>query len=191
MSAFEFISVLLSIVVGLALARLLTGVGRALETRRKTRFYWVQGVWVINVVLLLVAFWWATLFSHVGAETWYFPNFALLLAYSVLLFLQAVLIIPADLGEGADLETHFFEVRPWFFTLLALTAVVEFGDTFLHGGMDRVLGFGPYYLFIIISGLLLSSIGAATANRRFHEVICLGFFLGMTSWMIIGFWAIG
>ncbi|MFG1691515.1 hypothetical protein ACGF5M_05115 [Gemmatimonadota bacterium] len=191
MSTFEFISVLLSIVVGLALTRLLSGVGRALEIRRGLRFYWVQGVWVVNVGLLLVAFWWATLFSHVDQETWLFPNFALLLGYSVLLFLQAVLILPTDLAEGADLEAHFFEVRPWFFTLSALTAVAEFGDTFLHGGLGRVLEFGPYYLFIIISGVTLGAVGALTTNRRFHEVLCLAFFLSMTSWMIIRFWAIG
>jgi hypothetical protein len=52
MSTFEFISVLPSIVVGLGLTRLLTGVGLALEFRRKLRFYWVQGVWVVNLGLL-------------------------------------------------------------------------------------------------------------------------------------------
>ena len=191
MSAFEFISVLLSIVVGLALTRLLSGVGRALEIRRKIRFYWVQGVWVVNVGLLLIAFWWATLFSHVDEEVWLFPNFVLLLLYSVLLFLQAVLIIPTDFEEGADLEAHFFEVRPWFFTLSALTAVAEFGDTFLHGGLDRVLSFGPYYVFILVSGVVFGVIAARTANRLFHAVACVGFFSSMAFWMIIRFWAIG
>ena len=76
MSTFEFISVLLSIVVGLGLTRLLSGVGRALEMRRKLRFYWVQGVWILNLGLLFVSFWWATLFGHADRETWLFPNFA-------------------------------------------------------------------------------------------------------------------
>ena len=142
MSTFEFISVLLSIVVGLALTRLLSGVGRALEIRRRLRFYWVQAVWVANVALLLV--------------------------YAGLHFLLAVLILPTDLEKGADLEAHFFEVRPWFFTLLALATVAEFGDTLLHGGLDRVIGLGPPYWVILISGVTLSLLGARTANRRFH-----------------------
>ena len=191
MSAFEFVSVLLSIVVGLALTRVLSGVGRAMEIRRKIRFYWVQGVWTANVALLLVVFWWAVVFSHADMAAWLFPDFVLLLAYSVLIFLQAALILPSNLGEGADLEAHFFEVRPWFFTLLALTTVAEFGDTVLHGGLDRVFDFGPDYWVILVSGVTLSAFGARSANRRFHEFYSLLFFLGMTVWMIRRFGAIG
>ena len=191
MSAFEFISVLLSIVVGLALTRVLSGVGRAMEIRRKIRFYWVQGVWTANVALLLVVFWWAVVFSHADMATWLFPDFVLLLAYSVLIFLQAALILPSNLGEGADLEAHFFEVRPWFFTLLALTTVAEFGDTVFHGGLDRVFDFGPGYSVILVSGVTLSAFGARSANCRFHEFYSLLFFLGMTVWMIRRFGAIG
>ena len=191
MSTFEFISVLLSIVVGLGLTRLLTGVGRALETRRNLRFYWVQGVWVVNLGLLFVIFWWATLFGHADRETWLFPNFAVLLLYAVFLFLASVLIIPSDFEEGIDLEAHFFEVRPWFFTILAFVALAEFADTLLHGGFERVFGFGTYYVLLMASSLLFCIIGATTANRRFHAVGALVFFFAMTGWMVVGFWSIG
>ena len=191
MSTFEFISVLLSIVVGLGLTRLLTGVGRALETRRTVRFSWVQGVWVLNLGLLFVSFWWATLFGHSDRETWLFPNFAVLLLYAVFLFLASVLVIPSDFEESVDLEVHFFEVRPWFFTILALVPVAEFFDTFLHGGFERVFGFGAYYVLLLISSLIGGIIGAVTANRRFHGVVAFAFFLAMTGWMVVGFWEIG
>lgn len=191
MSTFEYISVLLSIVVGLGLTRLLTGVGRALETRRNLRFYWVQGVWVVNLGLLFVIFWWATLFGHADRESWLFPNFAVLLLYAVFLFLASVLIIPSDFEEGIDLEAHFFEVRPWFFTILALVSVAEFADTFLHGGFERVLGFGTYYILLLASCLICGIIGAMTANRRFHATVALAFFLAMTGWVFVGFWSIG
>lgn len=44
MSTFEFVSVLLSIVISLALAHLLTGVAQALKAR-KVRFDWVLAGW--------------------------------------------------------------------------------------------------------------------------------------------------
>ena len=191
MSTFEFISVLLSIVVGLGLTRLLTAVGRALEIRRNLRFYWVQGVWVVNLGLLFVSFWWANLFGHADRETWLFPNFVVLLLYAVFLFLASVLVIPSDFEEGTDLEAHFFEVRPWFFTVLAFTPVAEFADTLLTGGLERVFGLGTYYILLVTSSLFCCIIGAMTANRRFHAVVALGFFFAMTGWMVVGFWAIG
>jgi hypothetical protein len=187
MSTFEFISVLLSIVVGLGLTRLLSGLGRALEVRGSLRIYWVQAMWVVNVCLTLVVFWWATLSSHATIPVWPFLNFANLLLYAVFLYLQAVLIIPSKIEEGTNLEAHFFAVRPWFFTFGAVVASAEVCDTLLHGGWERVLGFGPFYLAITFGGILLNAVGVLTADRRFHAAFCLAYFLGMAGWMLIGF----
>jgi hypothetical protein len=191
MSTFEYISVLLSIVVGLGLARLLTGVGQALEARRRIRFYWVQAVWVVNLVLLLVSFWWATLYGHSDRQAWLFPNFAVLLVYSILLFLGTVLIIPSDLKKSNDLEVHFFEVRPWFFGISALIPVMELADTLLHGGIERVLGFGPYFILLLGGSFVMCIIGAVTASRTFHAIWAIVFLLAMTGWEVLGFWSIG
>lgn len=40
MSTFEFITILLSIVIGLGITRLLTGIGRVMELRASIRIYW-------------------------------------------------------------------------------------------------------------------------------------------------------
>lgn len=191
MSTFEYISVLLSIVVGLGLTRLLTGIGQAMEARRKVRFYWVQGVWVVNLALLLVSFWWATLFGHSDRQTWLFPNFAVLLAYSILIFLGTVLIIPSDLEKNSDLQAHFFKVRPWFFGISALVPVAELLDTLLHGGFERVFSFGPYFIVLLSVSFVMCIIGAITDNRKFHAVWALIFLSAMTGWMVVGFWSIG
>jgi hypothetical protein len=191
MSTFEFVSVLLSIVVGLGLTHLLTGVGQALEHRREVRFYWVQGLWVVNVGLIFVAFWWATLFSHADRVTWYFPNFVVLLVYAVLGYLAAVLIVPSNLERSSDLEAHFFEVRPWFFAIAAFIPPLELADTLLHGGIHRVLGLGPFYIAILIGSEICCVVGAWTSNRRFHAGWASSFFLMMSSWMVTRFWAIG
>lgn len=191
MSTFEYISVLLSIVVGLGLARLLTGVGQALEARRRIRFYWVQGLWVVNLVLLLVSFWWATLFGHSDRETWFFPNFAVLLVYSIFLFLGSVLIIPSDLEKSSDLESHYFEVRPWFFGIMAMVPVAEIFDTLLHGGIERLLGFGLYLILFLGGSFVMCIIAALTASRTFHAVWAVIFLIAMTGWEVIAFWSIG
>lgn len=191
MSIFEFISVLLSIVVGLALTRLLSGLGRALEIRHRLRFYWVQGVWVANMCLALVVFWWATLAAHLDNAVWSFSNFLVLLLYSVVLFLQATLIIPTDLEETSDLRSHFFSVHPWFFGLGALVALCEFSDTLLHGGRTRVLFLGPFYIFIIFSGLVMNLIAARTKNTFFHSLFAVSYFISMAGWMFARFGTIG
>jgi hypothetical protein len=191
MSTFEFVSVLISIVVGIGLTHLLTGVGQALEHRRKVRFFWVQGLWVVNVGLIFVSFWWATLFSHADRVTWYFPNFVVLLVYAVLGDLAAVLIVPSNLERSSDLEAHFFEVRPWFFTIAAFIPPLELTDTLLHGGIHRLLGLGPFYLTILLVSEACCIVGAWTANRRSMRRGRRPSSLAMSAWMVAGFWSIG
>ena len=45
MDAFSYLSVLLSIILGLAITQLLQGVGRLLQERQRVRIYWPVLVW--------------------------------------------------------------------------------------------------------------------------------------------------
>ena len=44
MQLFEFLMVLVSIIVGLGVAELLTGLARLLRARKSVRFYWVHAL---------------------------------------------------------------------------------------------------------------------------------------------------
>ena len=103
MSTFEFVTVLLSIVVGLGITRLLGGLGRAIEIRGSFRGYCVQTLWSVTVGLWFLVFWWVVVFSYQDYERWVFVNFIHLLLYATLLFLLSVLIIPRDLKPGTVL----------------------------------------------------------------------------------------
>jgi hypothetical protein len=191
MTTFEFISVLLSIVVGLALTRLLSGLSRVVELQMRVTFSWPQGAWAVNVGLALVVFWWATLGGQMDLNVWSFPSFALLLLYAVLLYVLAALIVPTELVEGADLGAHFAAVRPWFFAVAALTALAELGDTLLRGGFERVRAFGPLYSTLIVMCVVLGGTGAFIKNRRFQQLLPVVFFGFMMAWVFSQFWTLG
>jgi hypothetical protein len=139
--------------------------------------------------MYLVVFWWVVVFSYSHLETWLFVNFAHLILYSVLLYLQAVLIIPSNLEPGTDLEAHFFSVRPWFFFIGVLIPLMELTDSLMHG-LSNLLGFGPVYILMQSSGIVLSAVAMRTANRTFHAVICLGYLGSMVAWTATRFWSI-
>src|SRR6266478_5009930 len=54
MNAFEYLSVLISIILALGMTRVLAGVGEMLQARSRRRLYWVHAVWVVNLFLYLV-----------------------------------------------------------------------------------------------------------------------------------------
>ena len=58
MGAFEYLSVLISIILALGMTRVLGGVGEMLQARSHRRIYWVHVVWIINLFLYLVIAWW-------------------------------------------------------------------------------------------------------------------------------------
>ena len=152
--------------MGLGLTHLLAGLSKTIHQRDTLRTYWVQLLWVFNIALYIVAVWWG-MFSWSGQSTWGFLQFLFILLYAVLLFFLASLLFPWDITPGLDLEEHFWRTRPWFFSILVLTRVVDVPETFLKGqGGLRDLP-AAYAVFASIH-LVLSIIAAATSNRRFH-----------------------
>ena len=125
MSTFEFITILLSIVIGLGITRLLTGIGRVMELRTSIRIYWVQIIWFLNVGFYLVLYWWGVVFTYSSTDTFLLVNFLILLFYATLLYIQASLIIPGRIEEQTDLKEYFFSIRPWFFYIGASIPVLE------------------------------------------------------------------
>lgn len=75
MDQFEYLSVLISIIVGLGITHLLTGVGRFLGGPDAPRVFGVHVAWTVNLILYQSFFWWFT-FTWVDQETWTFGLFA-------------------------------------------------------------------------------------------------------------------
>lgn len=190
MSTFEFVTILLSIVVGLGFTRLLSGLVRAIEMRGQLKIYWVQIIWAINVGFYLVIFWWGVVFGYSKVESWQFMNFANLFFYAVLLYLQAALIIPSKLEPGADIETHFFSIRKWFFSIGALIPLIELLDTLMHG-IDALLSWGFSYIFMQVAGIVWALIAIFTKNKVFHAIWCLVFLVTEVYWISTRFGTIG
>jgi hypothetical protein len=58
MGLFEFLMILLSVIIGLALTELLTGVASLLRVRETVRFYWVHVVLQFGIFFALLQQWW-------------------------------------------------------------------------------------------------------------------------------------
>jgi hypothetical protein len=115
MTTTEYLSVLVSIIIGLGISQVLSGVANLLVDRRRVRFYWVWGVAVLMVFLANVQFWWST-FSVAGAVARNFFSFIFFLLTPITLYLGAVVVLPDFEGEGEiDLRRHFYDNHRWFF----------------------------------------------------------------------------
>ena len=173
MSLFEFILVIVAIVLSIGIAELFAGIVRML--RGELRAGRLHFLWVAWVFLIQIQFAWSTWRVPVR-EVWYFHQFALLLAYPIVLYVAAALLFPSP-DDTKDLETHFFDRRRAFFgTLIILQVVASFAG---------VLAFQTTALLpmraALVTGFLVL---AVTRNRVVHWVLGIGFLVQVVEFIV-------
>ncbi len=169
---FEYLTVLISVVVGLSVTSFLTNIVRIIHVRSDVTLSWVQLLWAIAILIWTIAFWW---FTFVLAEQpqWTFPLFVFLLAYSTLLFLLMALLFPEGVPADHNYQAHFMRNRVWFFGVLLLFLCVDLIDYLVKLGKDvSILGHLPYAAFIGPL-MVLSLIALRTDNLVFHRVFAV------------------
>jgi hypothetical protein len=126
MGLFEFLMVLVSIIVGLGLTEILTGVARSIRCRTSVEAYWVHSILVIALFIALLQQWWEIWGLRDTAE-WSFLALLIMLAAPVCLFLSAHLVFPEPV-EGKVLRDYYYEeMRPiWILGALAVVASTSF-----------------------------------------------------------------
>src|SRR5881227_4026144 len=93
MSPFEYLSVLISIILALGMTRVLAGVGEMLQARSRRRLYWVHMVWIVNLFLYLVIAWWI-FYRWRNQQPWTIFLFLFVLISPTILFLASLLLFP-------------------------------------------------------------------------------------------------
>lgn len=118
MQAFGYLSVLISIILGLAIAQVLQGYRALLLARTRIHGDAAPLIWSGLVLLFAAQAWWAS-FDLNARLKWGFADFAVILIQMGLLYMLAALILPdVPANEHADVERHFEQHRKPFFVFL-------------------------------------------------------------------------
>jgi hypothetical protein len=124
LSLFEYLAVIVSVIIGLGLTRILQGVGGLLEARAQVQLYWVHLVFTGIVFLGHLLFWWL-FWSSREVEAWSFFPFLFLLLQPIILYLLAGLCFPDFSDTGSiDFREFYYRNHRWFFGLFALLMVL-------------------------------------------------------------------
>jgi hypothetical protein len=174
---FSYVCVLTSIVAGLALTRLISGMGQLLQARGRARPYWVHSLWMVNLLLGVVITWW-TQYRWRHAESWTLFLVLWLLVIPVTNYLATVLLFP-DEQEGEpirDWRAHFYSTTRLLFILLALSFAFDVVDTLLKG-MAHFRAIGPLYPVTMGLWISLCLVAAFTRSPRYHGAFAVFFFV--------------
>jgi hypothetical protein len=165
--AFSYLSVLLSIILGLAIAQVLQGYRGLLLSRSRVSLYAPPLIWSVLMLVFATQSWWASfgLADHVG---WTFATFSLILLQTILIYMMTALVLPDfPAGEAVDLRAHYYrEARPFFGLAIAMLAASVAKDWML----DSRLPEGPNLAFHLFFATVAA---AAMLVRRpaVHQLI--------------------
>jgi hypothetical protein len=167
MDAFSYLSVLLSIILGLAITQILQGVRDLMRARARLRVYWPSLWWAGLLLLICVQEWWA-MFSWRTYQLWTFQGFAVMLAQTIATYLAAALVLPEfQDAEPVDLRAYYYANHRWFFAMLALAVAISIAkDAVLIGSLPTLLNFSAQLAFIGMAVL-----GSVSGNERVHKAL--------------------
>jgi hypothetical protein len=165
--AFSYLSVLLSIILGLAITQILQGYRGLLLARGRVTFYAPTMVWSVLLLFITAQAWWAS-FGLARHQNWTFPQFSAVLLQMVMLYMMCGLVLP-DIPpeEAVDLRAHFYrEHRPFFAAFLLMLAASVSKDWVLEGRLPsrENLAFHGVFAALCVAGYLVRA-------PRFHEII--------------------
>jgi len=166
LDSFNYLSVLLSIVIGLAITQVLQGLRVLMLSRETARLYAPSLIWTALVLLIATQMWWSS-FGLRDHEEWTFALYGLILLQVALFYLASGLVLPDLRPDNIDLEADYFRNRRWFFGLLAVAAVVSLlKDVALEGTLPDT----PNLVFhMLLTGSCIGAI--VSSNRSYHAIL--------------------
>jgi hypothetical protein len=166
MNAFDYLSVLISIVLGLGITQVLAGFAAMVRARKRMRMYWPVPVQMGAVFLIAVVVWWS-MFGLREVRVWTFATFLMVMGQAVAVYLMAAFITPETAGEQSlDLRELYFRESRWFFaSSLALLAFSVAKNLMLSGNM-RSADLAGHVAFAAISVA-----GLVASGDRVHKIV--------------------
>ncbi|HET6534641.1 MAG TPA: hypothetical protein VFG41_00535 [Sphingomicrobium sp.] len=183
MDAFSYLSVLISIILGLAITQVLQGYRALLLARGRTQIEATPLIWSGLVLLFAAQAWWAS-FGLNARHDWDFLGFAVILVQMGLIYMLSALVLPdVAPGEKIHLGDHFRTHRRAFFAfLLAMLVASICKEAILADRLPLPINLAFHFAFGLgsVAGMVLS-------GRRAQLALALIASVGFLSYVALLF----
>ncbi|MGE5562561.1 MAG: hypothetical protein ACM3ZV_04550 [Bacillota bacterium] len=185
MDFFNYVMVLASVIVGLAVAHLLQGVARMVQEPERGKLYWVHLLW-IALMFHNALFWWWWEFGLSRVSRWTFELYLFVLYFAVLLYVICAVLVPRSLGGYADYRAYYFSRRRWLFGLLLAFSLLDFVDSAVKG-WQHLTGLGwPYFVSVLVRTLLML-VAFKSRSGKVHGAIVVLFLANLALLAFLNF----
>lgn len=188
MTAFEYISVFVAIILGLGIAQIITGLAHFIHGSNKVKMYWPHLLWIIMIFFLHIQEWWV-FYEYKNFTSWKLVTFMFVILYPICLFIQARVLFPFDnFDKETDLKKFYFANYRVYFGSVGITAILSLIDNMALRGMEIQEQFLQIGLCILMFSIAIFKV----RNEWLHKVmaiVLLGVMVGsmavnLDEWMV-------
>jgi FtsH-binding integral membrane protein len=184
MDAFNYLTVLLSIIMGLAMTQILKGFRGILLSRSRIRLYWPSLVWALLMLTICVEIWWSQYGMRERVD-WTLPAFYAVLLQFLIAYMLAAIVLPDFFGpDEIDLHEHYSAHVKWFFGLmvaLLLSSVLK--EYVLNGHFPDTSNLVFHVVFIATSAVAMF-----VRNDTFHKIASIVAVVLFAMYTMLLFW---
>lgn len=173
-SPFEYVSILVSIILGLGITQLLTSLGNLLHHYKTVRLYWPHTIWIGFILFLHIQDWFVTYQLRQKTE-WKLTEVMFVLLYPIVLYIITKIILPEKGKKQIQaLNSYYYLKSPIFFSLLSIAILLSIlFNIFLLG--NSLLSQSILMLFFLTATYLgLSS----NLHPRLHQLFAILVLIG-------------
>ncbi len=122
---FEYVSILISIILGLGITQILSSFSDLLYHHKKVKFYSPHTLWVLFVLFLHIQDWFVT-YQIKDKAAWSLPELVFILLYPITLFVAAKMLLPTNEEEERfDMKVFYFSQFPMIFLLISISILLS------------------------------------------------------------------
>ena len=180
MGEFDFISVLISLIIGLGMTNLLSGAGRAFYRRQKNPIDEIHMVLTAATLIILALNWWVT-FSWRTETNWTFEKFLVLIVWMVSLFMLTIFLYPPDLSESEAHRDIWLQNRAGYYSAFLVMCLFDILQTAMRGDLFHPVWYLPY----VGQYAALSAVGLALRRRGYDRFFAWYQLITILAWSLL------
>lgn len=170
MAPFEYVIVLISLILGLGITQLLNGVADMVAQFSKTKFSTAHTIFIVVIFLVFIQDWWYTYQYSKQIDVWSLPIVLSLLSFPIVLFLLARFLFPTgSRSQETDMKAYFEENWRWLYGLFMVTIGISIIQNIYISGYTLV---GQIPLFVYISWYIVFIV-LNIKNMKYHNIFMI------------------
>lgn len=169
MSPFEYVIVLVSIIIGLGITLVLTGIAQLIREEKTVKLFWPYLIWIGLVFVLHIHEWWIT-YQLKSTVAWHLPTFLFIILYPILLFILANLLFPDSWEKNnRDMKQFYFAIYRKFFGCAVMLVILSVLQNIFISGLPVTTQFVHLIVLILLSAMLI----AKPSSTRAHTAVAV------------------